>query len=108
MERNKKNIEDKRNKNTSPTDLKGKDIDATNQTNFDEEGSPSKEGSNLLPEDIEKDEKSKLDPMGTEVMQEDKEHQTQQDKDRYNGSKNPKGMDTDLNDKNKKTKDSTK
>lgn len=108
MERNKKNLEDKRNKNTSPTDLKGKDIDAANQTNSGAGGSTIKEGSNLLPEDIEKDEKSRLDPMGTEVMQEDKEHQTQQDKDRYNGSKSPKGMDTDINDKDKNTKDSTK
>lgn len=43
-----------KNKNTSPTDIKGKDINEANQTNSGAGGSPIKEGSNLLPEDTDK------------------------------------------------------
>lgn len=43
-----------KNKNTSPTDIKGKDSNEANQTNSGAGGSPIKEGSNLLPEDTDK------------------------------------------------------
>lgn len=56
--------EDKRNKNTSPTDIKGKDVNEANQTNSGAGGSDIKEGSNAGTS-------KPLDPMGTEVMQED-------------------------------------
>ena len=40
-----------KNKKTSPTDIKGKDVHEANQTNSGAGGSQIKEGSNLLPED---------------------------------------------------------
>lgn len=56
--------EDQRNKNTSPTDVKGKDVNEANQTNSGAGGSDIKEGSNAGTA-------KPLDPMGTEVMHED-------------------------------------
>jgi len=43
-----------KNKKTSPTDIKGKDVHEANQTNSGAGGSQIKEGSNLLPEDADK------------------------------------------------------
>lgn len=43
-----------KNKKTSPTDIKGKDVHEANQTNSGAGGSQIKEGSNLLPEDAKK------------------------------------------------------
>lgn len=43
-----------KNKKTSPTDIKGKDVHEANQTNSGAGASQIKEGSNLLPEDAEK------------------------------------------------------
>lgn len=57
------------NKNTSPTDIKGKDINEANQTNSGAGGSRIKEGSNNPAKN--KNKNNELDPMGTEVMQED-------------------------------------
>lgn len=55
MEKDKKNIPgSEKNKNTSPTDIKGKDVHDANQTNSGAGGSQIKEGSNLLPEDADK------------------------------------------------------
>jgi len=67
MKKHEKFPEDKRNINTSPTDIKGKDVNEANQTNSGAGGGEVKEGSNPLP----KNDNDKLDPMGTEVMQED-------------------------------------
>lgn len=92
MERRKK--EDQKNKKTSPTTIKGKDIDQANQTNSGAGGGPIKEGSN---DPAKNAEKSKAEP------QKKKEHQTQQDKERYKGA-NPDGMDTDLKKDDKKSK----
>ncbi len=47
-------LENDKNKNTSPTDIKGKDVHEANQTNSGAGGSQIKEGSNLLPEDADK------------------------------------------------------
>ncbi len=47
-------LENDKNKNTSPTDIKGKDVHDANQTNSGAGGSQIKEGSNLLPEDADK------------------------------------------------------
>lgn len=68
MKKEQKLPDDKRNKNTSPTDIKGKDVNAANQTNSGAGGGDVKEGSNPLPPDTDN---NRLDPMGTEVMQED-------------------------------------
>jgi len=46
--------ENDKNENTSPTDIKGKDVHDANQTNSGAGGSQIKEGSNLLPEDADK------------------------------------------------------
>lgn len=55
MNKDKKEIpENDKNKNTSPTDIKGKDVHEANQTNSGAGGSQIKEGSNLLPEDADK------------------------------------------------------
>ncbi|KAA5537838.1 hypothetical protein [Paenimyroides baculatum] len=43
-----------KNKKTSPTDIKGKDVHEANQTNSGAGASQIKEGSNLLPEDADK------------------------------------------------------
>lgn len=52
MEKDKKNIPgSEKNKNTSPTDIKGKDVHEANQTNSGAGASQIKEGSNLLPEE---------------------------------------------------------
>jgi len=65
MEKRKDNkTEDQRNKNTSPTDIKGKDVNEANQTNSGAGGSDIKEGSNAGTA-------KPLDPMGTEVMHDD-------------------------------------
>ncbi|WCM41711.1 hypothetical protein MG290_12260 [Flavobacterium sp. CBA20B-1] len=81
MKKDKTNIPgSNNNENTSPTDIKGKDVHEANQTNSGAGGSPIKEGSNLLPEEKrEKDEdkqdgKKEIDSMGTEVMQEEAYH----------------------------------
>ncbi len=47
-------IENGNNTNTSPTDIKGKDVYQANQTNSGAGGSQIKEGSNLLPEEAQK------------------------------------------------------
>lgn len=65
---NKAGHEKDKNKNTSPTDIKGKDVNQANQTNSGAGESDITEGYNN-PHENEK--KNKLDPMGTEVMQED-------------------------------------
>ena len=55
MNKDQKEIpENDKNKNTSPTDIKGKDVHDANQTNSGAGGSQIKEGSNLLPEDADK------------------------------------------------------
>lgn len=55
MNKDRKEIpENDKNKNTSPTDIKGKDVHEANQTNSGAGGSQIKEGSNLLPEDADK------------------------------------------------------
>lgn len=55
MNKDRKEIpENDKNKNTSPTDIKGKDVHEANQTNSGAGGSEIKEGSNLLPEDADK------------------------------------------------------
>ena len=43
-----------KNKKTSPTDIKGKDVHEANQTNSGAGSSQIKEGSNLLPEEADK------------------------------------------------------
>lgn len=43
-----------KNKKTSPTDIKGKDVHEANQTNSGAGASQIKEGSNLLPEEADK------------------------------------------------------
>lgn len=55
MEKDKKNIPgSEKNKNTSPTDIKGKDVHEANQTNSCAGASQIKEGSNMLPEEAAK------------------------------------------------------
>ena len=55
MNKESKNIPgSEKNKKTSPTDIKGKDVYEANQTNSGAGGSQIKEGSNLLPEDADK------------------------------------------------------
>jgi len=55
MNKESKNIPgSEKNKKTSPTDIKGKDVHEANQTNSGAGGSQIKEGSNLLPEDAKK------------------------------------------------------
>ena len=56
MKKHEKFPEDKRNINTSPTDIKGKDVNEANQTNSGAGGGEVKEGSNPLPKN------DKLDP----------------------------------------------
>lgn len=55
MENDKKKLTSQsNNQNTSPTDIKGKDVHEANQTNSGTGGSQIKEGSNLLPEEAKK------------------------------------------------------
>jgi hypothetical protein len=88
MERKHKNENDERNTNTSPTHIKGKDVNQANQTNSGAGGSEIKEGSNNPAENAKR----------TETPEKDKEHRTQQDQERYKGS-NADGMNTEINKK---------
>lgn len=55
MNKDRKEVpENDKNKNTSPTDIKGKDVYDANQTISGAGESHIKEGSNLLPEDADK------------------------------------------------------
>lgn len=93
MERKNTNKEqDKRNQNTSPTHIKGKDVHQANQTNSGAGGSEIKEGSNNPAENAKRT---------TETPEKDKEHRTQQDQERYKGS-NADGMNTEINKKDQK------
>lgn len=91
MERKDTNKEhDNRNKNTSPTHIKGKDVNQANQTNSGAGGSAIKEGNNNPAENAKRT-----------TSEKDKEHQTKQDQERYKGS-NADGMNTEINKKDKK------
>jgi hypothetical protein len=85
MERKNTNKEqDKRNQNTSPTHIKGKDVHQANQTNSGAGGSEIKEGSNNPAENAKRT---------TETPEKDQE--------RYKGS-NADGMNTEINKKDQK------
>lgn len=83
------------NKNTSPTDIVGKDMDNANATNSGAGHVPIEEAPNPAL-DREKIEDNQNFTQNQE-MNRTKEHDTNQDPNRYNGSKNNSGMDTDLN-----------
>ena len=87
MERKHKNANDERNTNTSPTNIKGKDVNQANQTNSGAGGSAIKEGSNNPSENAKRT-----------TPEKDKEHQTKQNQERYKGS-NADGMNTEINKK---------
>lgn len=100
MNKDEKFPEDNRNKNTSPTDIKGKDINEANQTNSGAGGGDVKEGSNNPSENNKKnknDNNNQLDPMGTEVMQEDEYQQEKHGKNPAEDQENTKNKPTNNN-----------
>lgn len=94
-QKNKTDYPQDNNKKTSPTDIVGKDMDNANATNSGAGHVPIEEAHNpaLDNEKIEEDHKNNLN----HEVNKSREHDTNQDPDRYNGSKNNSGMDTDLN-----------
>ncbi len=99
MERNKKNSQelsenDQKNKRTTPTQLKGKDVKEANQTQSGAGATDQEPTNNPLP-DKEKANGTDLEEAG---LNKTEEHDTQQPNRRYNGSKNPDGMNTDVDD----------
>jgi|SRR5690554_994643 len=83
------------NKRTSPTDIKGKDLDNANATNSGAGSHPIEEAPNQALNNENIEEPTDIDKQNPEKIT-NKEHDTKQDQTRYQGSKNSSGMDTDL------------
>jgi|GEM_PF-2514097 len=85
------------NKRTSPTDIKGKDLENANATNSGAGSTPIEEAPNSAINSNPIEEQENQKNQNPSNAQKNKEHTTQQDETRYQGSKNNQGMDTDLN-----------